>query len=150
MGVMLPPSPAWILHGNSLMALWEQTHFYCLGGWAGCIQKCGKPCVPVAPSPRERRACDWGTLSLVQGASCGSWRQGSVLPGAAGPTGGNQHQLTAAQPSRGTVPGSPRQFNTGNSELINTISNVSGYKRETDLIFTAKNTHWCIFIKSGE
>ena len=27
--------------------------------------------------------------------------------------------------------------------------NVGGYKRETYLIFTAKSTHWCIFIKRG-
>lgn len=47
----------------------RHTYIVCQGS-ADCMQKCGKPCVSVAPSSREKRACDWGTLSFVQGASC--------------------------------------------------------------------------------
>ncbi len=39
-------------------ALWEATHFYCVSDLMWWIQKCGKPCVSVAPPAPEH----WGRV----------------------------------------------------------------------------------------
>lgn len=54
-------------------ALWEQTHFHCVR----CIHKCGKPCVAVAPSSREREEGVWPGHVQPRAGSCGSSGEGN-------------------------------------------------------------------------
>lgn len=42
-----------VLHSSSRTFLWEKTHFYCVGDLMWWMQKCGKLCVSVAPSPPQ-------------------------------------------------------------------------------------------------